>query len=114
MPTLDMEGPYLLNDATIDKMVERRIGNYALGESRDNSFYPKYVGRSDEDINTRLHQWVGEKRNCPYFKMSYANNRKEAFEKECKNFHDFLSSLDNDIHPDKPDGTNWKCPVCGQ
>ena len=42
--------------------------------------------------------------------------QKAAFEKECRNFHDFggVEKLDNDIHPDRPDGAAWKCPVCGQ
>jgi hypothetical protein len=39
---------------------------------------------------------------------------KAAFEKECKNYHDFGGSekLDNKQHPERPDGTNWECPVC--
>ena len=50
-----------------------------------------------------------------YILFSYAENSKEAFEKECKNYHDFggdIGSLDNDIHPDRPEGKDYECPIC--
>ena len=37
---------------------------------------------------------------------------KEAYEKECKNYHDFHALL-NKIHLDRPDGASYHCPVCG-
>ena len=48
------------------------------------------------------------------FKYSYASNIKEAFEKECKNYHDFggWDSLDNIYHPARLEGTDYKCPIC--
>lgn len=50
------------------------------------------------------------------FKYSIAYTKKSAFEKECRNYHDFGESdtLDNIDHPDKPDFTDYKCPVCGK
>ena len=115
MPSLDMEGDSLpLNDETIDKYVApNRPGNYALGYVEGDSFYVNYVGRSDDNLNGRLHSWVGKRRSYTRFKRSYATSPKAAFEKECRNYHDFQKT-DNDIHPAKPAGTNWKCPVCGQ
>ncbi|HEB85683.1 MAG TPA: hypothetical protein ENI68_01505 [Gammaproteobacteria bacterium] len=114
MAKLDMEGPFPLNDAEIDRQVTRKSpGNYGLGYTKDNgTFIVEYVGRSDDDVNNRLHDWTGKK--YKKFKYSYAANAKEAYEKECRNYHDFGGSddLDNDIHPARPSGTSLKCPVC--
>lgn len=116
MPSLNMKGSYPLKDNAIDSHVSRRApGNYALGYTKEGStFIVQYVGRSDDDVNSRLHDWTdaGFKR----FKFSYATSAKAAFEKECRNYHDFGGSrkLKNKVHPDRPNGTHWKCPVCGQ
>ncbi len=61
-----------------------------------------------------MKSWVGENNKYKHFKFSYATSPKAAFEKECKNYHDFGGSekLDNKQHPERPDGTNWECPVC--
>ncbi len=116
MAKLDMKGPFSLNDGEIDRQVTRKSpGNYALGYTKDDgTFIVNYVGRSDDDVNNRLHDWAGSK--YKKFKYSYAASAKEAYEKECRNYHDFggSGSLDNDIHPARPNGTNYKCPVCGQ
>lgn len=114
MATLDMKGAFPLTLAKINENVtETRAGNYALGYvDDDNIFRVKYVGRSDSDVAARLKQHVGEK--YTRFKYSYAPSPKAAFEKECRNYHDFGESrlLDNNIHPDRPKGANWKCPCC--
>ncbi|MEW8308669.1 MAG: hypothetical protein G8D88_16225 [gamma proteobacterium symbiont of Ctena orbiculata] len=116
MASLDMKGPFQLTDSEVDRQVTRRSpGNYGLGYVNDSdTFIVQYVGRSDDDVNSRLHDWTGTK--YQKFKYSYASSAKEAFEKECRNYHDFggSKSLDNDMHPDRPNGTTWRCPVCGQ
>jgi len=112
MAKLNMRGSYELTNEKIDEVVTKTsAGNYALGYVKDNSFYVKYVGRADSDVNDRLKKWVGYY-DC--FKFSYASSPKAAFEKECENYHDFgeTKSLDNKIHPDRPDGASWKCPKC--
>ena len=112
MASLNMEGSYLLTKGTIDEKVKReRIGNYALGYTRDSTFIVRYVGRSDTDINLRLKDWEKEYKE---FKFSYASSVKEAFEKECKNYHDFGEAVDleNSIHPQRPEEKVWKCPYC--
>jgi len=71
-----------------------------------------YVGRSDNDVNSRLKDHVGE---YPKFKFDYFDSPKAAFEKECDIWHDFGGSegkLGNKAHPDKPEVTDWKCPRC--
>lgn len=110
--SLDMNGPYDLDADVIDEEITvKSPGNYALGYSEDSTFYVNYVGRSDDNIRNRLKKWIGK---YDEFKYSYATSPKAAFEKECQNFHDFggTESLDNKNHPQRPDNTHWKCPVC--
>ena len=112
--SLGMRGPYVFTSAKIDEVVTRTsAGNYALGYTKgDGTFIVQYVGRSDADLNKELKARLTDK--YKKFKYSYATSRKAAFEKECHNYHDFGGSkkLDNKVHPDRPNGTNWKCPVC--
>ncbi len=113
MVSLGMNGSYSLDAESIDKNVTRKsAGNYALGRVDGETFYIKYVGRADDDVQRRLKEHLNEKYSA--FKFSYATSPKDAFEKECNNFHDFggVESLDNKIHPDRPKNANWKCPVC--
>lgn len=113
MARLEMKGPFDLDNKSIDANVTKTSpGNYALGKVEGETFYVLYVGRADNDVNDRLKDWVGKK--YPKFKFSYASSPKAAFERECKNFHDFCGAekLDNDIHPDRPKNSNWKCPFC--
>ena len=115
MASLGMSGPYTLSVRKINEMVTKKSpGNYALGYSKDRTFYVKYVGRSDDNVNSRLQDWVGEYKE---FKFSYASSAKAAYEKECRNYHDFggpEGDLDNETHPAKPSGSHWRCPVCGR
>lgn len=117
MASLDMNGPFVLTKEEIEKQIpEKVIGNYAFGytNSENNKFVVKYVGRADgEPLRDRIKH--GIKDGYKEFKFSIAKNAKEAYEKECKNWHDFggaLNQLDNRIHPDKPDGTDYECPYC--
>lgn len=116
MVKLDMDGSYDLTEELMEEKVQaNKIGNYALGRLKKNddkvTFVVKYVGRSDDCLRGRLKDHVG---NYDRFKFSVASTAKEAFEKECCNYHDFGESktLDNEIHPDRPEGENWKCPRC--
>ncbi len=116
MASLEMQGAFDLCNATINELItEACEGNYALGvmNEKTNKFIVKYVGRSETDLNARLKQHVGK---YPKFKFSYARSAKEAFEKVCKNFHDFGGSkkLVNSIHPTRPADVDWKCPCCDQ
>jgi hypothetical protein len=58
---------------------------------------------------------VGGVADCRYthFEFSYAASAQAAFEKECRNYHDFggSSGLDNQRHPVAPEGAPWQCPV---
>jgi hypothetical protein len=107
-----LRGPFTLNNETIDGQVTATsAGAYALGYLNNQKlFVPKYVGRSDDNINKRLKNWVGSKYS--YFKFEYYSSAKAAFEKECNLYHDWENQIDNKQHPDRPDETNWKCPRC--
>ncbi|WP_198390307.1 hypothetical protein [Burkholderia ubonensis] len=112
MASLEMQGPYDLSKEEIDKQITKTsAGNYALGSITGGKFIVMYVGRSDSDLNSRLKQHVDKH---PKFKYSYASSPKAAFEKECKNFHDFGETeiFGNSIHPDRPADSEWKCPSC--
>jgi len=108
---------YKLDAATVDMTVEdKKIGNYALGYVKKGSFYVKYVGRSDNNFGSRIKDHTGEDKNYKCFKYTCVKTAKEAYERECQNYHDF-SNLDNERHPDNldnPDYKQYKCPVCGQ
>jgi hypothetical protein len=111
---LGMQGPHDFGADKIDEVVTRTsAGNYALGDLENSTFIVRYVGRSDSDVNKELKSKLDSKYSK--FKFSYATSPKAAFEKECQNYHDFGGSenLDNKVHPAKPAGMNWKCPVCG-
>ncbi len=110
-------GPYDFDAKTIDSEVTpKKIGNYAIGNvSEDGTLIPKYVGRSDTDLRDRLKVETANPKLKDFskFKFDYAKTRKEAFEKECRNYHDFKGQLVNERHPKKPDGTVHECPVEG-
>lgn len=114
MKSLDMNGPFLFTTEGIDDNVtETSLGNYALGYVDNKStFIVQYVGRSDTDVAAEIKIYLSE--DYKRFKYSYATSPKAAFEKECKNYHDFggKEKLRNKIHPARPDDTNWECPNC--
>ena len=116
MASLEMGKSYDFDAKSINNVVTSvSAGNYALGYlNKNNEFVVQYVGRSDSDVRERLLQHIGEKYEA--FKFSYATSPKAAFEKECKNYHDFggeEGKLNNKIHPDIPnDSESCKCPYC--
>jgi len=115
MPSLDMRGPFDFDVNTIDAKLEmNRIGNYAFGYINDDGvFIVEYVGRSDEDLLIRLKKQFNENGNKYLkFKFSYTATVREAFEKECRNYHDF-KPRGNSIHPARPKGYEGPCPVSG-
>lgn len=98
------------SDEIKSNVSSNKIGNYALGFENEKGFVPKYVGRSDSDVQGELLNYVDDKKHHKKFMFRYASTKKEAYEQECKNFHDFENQLENENHPDSPDGENLKCP----
>jgi len=115
MASLNMTGAFPLTRESIDREIKKeRIGNYALGYRKEKTFYVQYVGRSDDDLNDRLKVWAREG-DYAHFYYSYAVSVSEAYHRECKNYHDFggpEGKLDNEYHPDSPDGLGLKCRLC--
>ena len=113
MATLNMEGPFKLDSISVNAAIkDKSPGNYALGWITDEGmFYVNYVGRDDEDVNSRLHTHIDTENN-KYFKFSYAPHSKAAYEKECIDYHNFKPQGNNG-HPEPMDNENWECPHCG-
>lgn len=113
MPVSKLFGPHALNEKTIDQAVRGvGAGAYALGRvDQSGTFLISYVGRSDSDLNSRIKQHAGKYQSFKYaFYQGHAN---AAFLAECRLFHDFGAySLDNKVHPARPQGSSWKCPHC--
>jgi len=118
MPSSGLKGPHALDEKTIDEIITKKSpGAYIIVYTKEKTFYVLYVGRSDKDLNKRLKEHIDEKEKYKQFKYDYYDSAKAAYEKECKLWHDFggpEGKLDNKNHPDKPEGSNWKCPVCGK
>ncbi|MBE9566092.1 MAG: hypothetical protein IMF16_05030 [Proteobacteria bacterium] len=114
MASTGLFGPFSLTDEQINAHVGTAIGAYALGpvDTSDGKFIVSYVGRSDHNLNKRLHDWIG---SYSQFKYGHFKTKKAAFEKECRMYHDFggKNRLDNKAHPDRPAGTSYPCPVPG-
>jgi hypothetical protein len=107
-----LKGSFRLSASQVDaQVVAVSPGIFALGHrSADGSkFTIRRVGRSDADVNRRLHAYVGR---YSHFKFDYSPSSSTAFEKECSLFHR-LNPQDNRIHPTRPAGTLWRCPMCG-
>jgi len=112
MMGLNMRGPYSLAPEEIDRSIRKgTVGNYALGfiDSMDGRFVILYIGRSDQDLNTDLKTFLG--RGYKNFKYCCAINSQEAFVKECCDYHDF-SPIHNKAHPQRPEGSTFRCPKC--
>jgi hypothetical protein len=127
MGSLNMNGPYDFNKDSIDINITKISGgNYALGlvDMYTNNFHVTYLGRSDSNVKDRLIQKLNEAKNISSkyitkntsFKYSYATSPKEAFEKECSNYHAFVRSkkLTSNVHPKKSEDADWKCPICNE
>lgn len=115
MADTGLKGPYPLTNEKIDEIITKTSpGAYALDrENNSGTFIVNYVGRSDEDVNDRLKDWVDSK--YLRFKFDYFSSAKLSFEKECYIWHDFggpNGKMDNEKHPQRLQGTNWQCPVC--
>jgi predicted ATPase len=116
MPSFDMEGPYTLSEESVDAHVlEKIVGNYALGNAIKGQFRVEYFGRSDTDLRESIKNHVGE--SYQNFMFSRAEDAVQAYQRDCDNYHDYADRgyrLDNLNHPAKPQRPpSWlKCPRC--
>ena len=104
-----LTGPFALTDRVIDEEVcLMSAGAFVLDSENGAEFHAVFVGRSDLDVNSQLHLYVGVYKR---FKFVYCSSAKAAFERECGLFHDF-DPYDNAIHPLRQAGPDWTCPRC--
>lgn len=110
MPNSGLYGPHSLTSEGVSAHVKGiGAGAYALGHTdQNNVFNIYYVGRSDDDLAARLQQHVVEA--YLQFKYAFYPSSKAAFDKECQLYHDFKPP-DNKVHPARPKGTRYPCPV---
>jgi hypothetical protein len=114
VPSLHMGNEiFRFQPEVIDRVVEPdQPGNYVLGEKDEaGEFYPKFIGRSDTDLNAELKSKFGLL-SYTFFKSSIAHPR-AAYDLECAQYHSFKSQLDNKQHPAGPAGSDLTCFLCG-
>jgi hypothetical protein len=87
----------------------KKIGNYIVEEYFERTIMGRKVGRADEQpLKDRLAIYLGGK--YTRFRYKFAASRAAAFEQECRDYHQFDGRSDNEIHPDRPNGTKLVCP----
>lgn len=115
MPSLGMRGPYDLTTDKIKEVVRDYVpGVFAVGYTKESgAFVVRYIGRSDKDVREELLAYPRDETSR--FKWVEAPSQKAAFEAQCRLYHEFGGSgaLENEGHPVRARGANWKCPVCG-
>lgn len=103
-----MRGPFPLTDLRIDLLVNPNIpGIFALS---NDSQKISFLGRADYDLRGTLKKWVSDYK---FFWYEYAISPQDAFFQECRLFHKDKDNLENKYHPEKPESTKLKCPICG-
>ncbi len=103
-------GPYELSyDAIKTALPENACGIFALGYvDATDTFRVQRVGRDDSNLRSCLKDLIGSSNR---FKYATGLTPKQAFEAECELFHT-LRPPGNIMHPDRPKGSGWVCPVC--
>lgn len=112
MASLKLNGPYDLDEPTIDSAIRKEsAGTFVIGMLDDEgTFVIEYVGRADSDLNSTL-KAKEEETDFTKFKFIYTDSAEEAFTKECEIYHDFEPPA-NEGHPQRPEHAYWKCPRC--
>jgi hypothetical protein len=101
-----MKGPYPLSH--INAYVTKSLpGAYILS---NDGRVAHYVGRSDNDVATRLRQHYNAREGYRYFWFEYAKSAVHSFYIECMWYHTYEPS-DNENHPASPANTFARCPV---
>ena len=121
-----------------DAVTRTSPGSFVLGYLDGSTFTPFLVGRSDSDVGDRLRHWVDAPSCAPrrpppcapwsvrspslpsggataytHFAFRYAHSAIEAFEQECRDYHNLGGGggLDNPRHPQPPSDSPWACPL---
>ena len=108
-------GPFELSMKEIDLFIPGGItGNYLLGYKniQDDSFNILYIGHAI-DLNTAIRKQI---RKFSHFKYTVTESLYKAYLNDCILYHIYKeeSFIINDSHPTPPDGTDWRCSLCGK
>lgn len=88
-------------------------GFYRLGVIEDGEFRPRYFGRSDRELRSRLLTHRRERPEMTHFAPMVTSTIRRAFELECREWHLRGESMENEIHPASPRHIAYDCPYCG-
>jgi hypothetical protein len=105
--------PYQLTKLDLDVAFARdkaeMIGNYIVELYFERNVVRRKAGRPDEQpLKDRLATYLDSK--YTRFRYKFAASKAAAFEQECRDYHQFDGRSDNEIHPDRPNGTKLVCP----
>ncbi len=119
---------YPFDEKSMEKVAPWKCGTYELGIKENDEFKVLYVGRAgdgsgERGLRDRLEEHLWEKQSgkkfveITYFSVNCCNDVLEAFNEECKGYHKFKewmgTAIYNKIHPARPTGTDYPCPVEG-
>ncbi len=112
IPIPELNDPDVLTHEKIEGAIRPKTpGFYVLGTLGENKVMSvTYVGRSDDDLATKLKRHVG---NYAAFAYATAESALLAYQGECRLYH-ALKPSKNVMHPVRKRGDEWACPVCGQ
>jgi hypothetical protein len=71
-----------------------------------------YIGRSDSDVEARESASFRAARYDLTVAIHPRTSALQAYRTECRLYHKH-NPIDNSIHPRRPSGSNWRCPVQG-
>ena len=112
IPLPELNDPKALTPENVEAAIRGKTpGFYVLGVMGENKLMTvTYVGRSDDDLATKLKRHAG---NYPAFAFGIAETAVLAYQGECRLYH-ALKPSKNVLHPIRRGGAEWACPVCGQ
>ena len=106
-----------------DSDVKQRLHDWVDAPSRSERYAPsakaaygtRHRGPLPLGVPASDHVGIGVDSSYTRFAFSYARSAEAAFEKECRNYHDFGGSdgLDNEAHPVSTPGDSGECPEHG-
>lgn len=104
----EYDGWYPLSFETLHSLKPGLTGAFILSElSHPHREYLR-VGRST-DLGQELRRWMGEYGRVA---LRYQADERRAYLEECRVFHRLEGGLDNDGHPQRPQGSATPCPAC--
>lgn len=107
----EIAGPFKLTSSNLAIQIRGGVpGAFVLGPLRsDGHLTVKLTGRAD-DLAQALRSHI---ERYEAFGFIRAASKEEALAIECLLFHHF-EPADNTAHPQVPEGSSWRCPVCEQ